>query len=126
MLPGPDGNFVASGLRRECWADAAPIRTIFKAAFEAAGMIYFNPHSFRNTLVRLGMEVCKTPEEFKAWSQNLGHDGVLTTFKSYGDIPVHRQRDLIRATAEAGDNNDLLALELGRDALRTIRKAAAA
>jgi hypothetical protein len=28
------------------------------------------------------------PEEFKAWSQNLGHDGVLTTFSSYGPIDL--------------------------------------
>ena len=28
---------------------------------------------------------CKTPEEYKAWSQNLGHEGVLTTFCSYGE-----------------------------------------
>jgi len=41
---------------------------------------YFNPHSFRNTLVRLGQEICRSPEEFKSWSQNLGHEKVLTTF----------------------------------------------
>ena len=43
-------------------------------------------HSLRNTLVRFGEEVCKTPEEFKAWSQNLGHEKVLTTFLSYGQV----------------------------------------
>ena len=45
---------------------------IFRDAFASASLPYFNPHSFRNTLVRLGQVVCKTPEEFKAWSQNLG------------------------------------------------------
>lgn len=35
------------------------------------------------TLVRLGQEVCQSPEEFKAWSQNLGHEQVLTTFLNY-------------------------------------------
>lgn len=59
---------------------AARIRTIFRDAFTGAGLPYFNPHSFRNTLVRLGQSVCQTPEVFKAWSQNLGHDKVLTTF----------------------------------------------
>jgi hypothetical protein len=33
---------------------------------------YFNPHSFRKTLALLGGRICKTPEEYKAWSQNLG------------------------------------------------------
>jgi hypothetical protein len=44
----------------------------FKPHFTSAGLAYFNPHSFRNTLVRLGQAVCKTPEEFKAWSKNSG------------------------------------------------------
>src|SRR5262245_32771308 len=35
---------------------------------------------------------CKTPEEYKAWSHNLGHDHVLTTFSSYGDVSSYRQR----------------------------------
>ena len=72
------------GLERARWSTAARIRTIFRDAFVSADLPYFNPHSFRNTLVRLGQAVCQTPEEFKAWSQNLGHDKVLTTFLSYG------------------------------------------
>lgn len=42
------------------------------------------------------MKVCRTPEEFKAWSQNLGHDHVLTTFNSYGKVEPARQASLIR------------------------------
>ena len=33
----------------------------------------------------------------KAWSQNLGHSDVLTTFTSYGSVPSNRQGELIRA-----------------------------
>lgn len=115
-----DGSFASVGFTRECWATAAPIRAIFKDAFEATGLPYFNPHSFRKALVRFGMETCDGPEAFKAWSQNLGHDEVLTTFKSYGDLPAHRQRDLIRAAATNAED-DRLALELGRQALATLR-----
>jgi integrase len=79
------------GLRRKCWSNATPIRTIFREAFEQAGLPYFNPHSFRNTLVQLGESLCNTPEEFKAWSQNLGHEKVLTTFLSYGEVATRRQ-----------------------------------
>ena len=35
-------------------------------------------------------------EEFKAWSQNLGHEQVLTTFASYGQVAADRQAELIR------------------------------
>ena len=90
------GGFAPCGLRRENWKSAGPIREIFKAAFEAAGLPYFNPHSFRNTLVQLGERTCTTAETFKAWSQNLGHEQVLTTFNSYGSVSPHRQAELIR------------------------------
>jgi integrase len=96
---GPDHQFVVSGLQRGHWNSASPIRTIFREAFVRAGLRYFNPHSFRNTLVRLGQNACRTPEQFKAWSQNLGHEGVLTTFLSYGEVPCDRQGEIIRQLA---------------------------
>jgi hypothetical protein len=39
-----------------------------------------------------------SPEALKAWSQNLGHADVLTTFTSYGAVPAHRQGELVRAS----------------------------
>jgi hypothetical protein len=99
VVSGPEKEFIAAGLSREQWRTASPIRTIFREAFTSAGLPYFNPHSFRNTLVRLGEEVCKTPEEFKAWSQNLGHEKVLTTFLSYGEVACQRQGEIIRNLA---------------------------
>ena len=91
--------FKAMGLDRKPWNNAGPIRTIFKEAFTAAGLQYFNPHSFRKTLAVIGEKRCKTPEELKAWSQNLGHEDVLTTFRSYGDVSCHRQAEIMRAFA---------------------------
>jgi integrase len=96
---GATRQFEVSGLDRSCWSTATPIRAIFRAAFVRAGLPYFNPHSFRNTLVRLGEDVCKTPEQYKAWSQNLGHEGVLTTFLNYGEVACDRQREIIRGLA---------------------------
>jgi integrase len=96
---GASRQFEATGLDRKHWSTATPIRTIFKEAFTAAGLPYFNPHSFRHTLVRLGEAVCSSPEQFKAWSQNLGHEGVLTTFYSYGGVSVHRQGEIIHRLA---------------------------
>ena len=92
----PNHKFEAMGLLREHWSTAGAIRRIFKQAFKEADLPYYNPHSFRNTLVRLGEKLCHNAEEFKAWSQNLGHEGVLTTFYSYGDVVDHRQAELIK------------------------------
>jgi integrase len=91
------GGFVGKGLARKGWATSDPIRDVFRRAFEAAGLPYFNPHSFRSMLVRHAMTLDLTPEQMKAWSQNLGHAEVLTTFTSYGHVPVHRQGELIRS-----------------------------
>jgi integrase len=102
MALGESHRFEVAGLKREHWSNATPIRTIFKEAFQAADLPYFNPHSLRNTLVQLGETVCKTPEQFKAWSQNLGHEGVLTTFFSYGAVEPRRQGEIIHGLAKPG------------------------
>jgi integrase len=96
---GAKQQFEVVGLKRNHWRNATPIRKIFRDAFESAGLPYFNPHSFRNTLVRLGQTTCLTPEQFKAWSQNLGHEKVMTTFLSYGEVGKQRQGEIIRALA---------------------------
>jgi integrase len=104
-----ENGFEAGGLTRRHWSDAAAIRRIFKEAFARAGLPYVNPHSFRNTLVAVGQRLCSTPEEFKAWSQNLGHEHVLTTFTSYGAVRAHTQAEIfdrLRARREAGAEPD--------------------
>ncbi len=100
MSQGDDHNFMASGLSNEHWSSAAAIRKIFKGAFTLAELPSFNPHSFRNTLAALGESLCHSAEEFKAWSQNLGHEGVLTTFYSYGDVQEGRQADIFKQFKE--------------------------
>src|SRR5262249_21934788 len=50
--------FAVAGLDRKHWSSASPIRQIFKEAFAAAGLPYFNPHSFRKTLALLGGRIC--------------------------------------------------------------------
>ena len=95
---GLDGNglFAVTGFRRTHWKNADPIRKAFKEAFECAGLPYFHPHSVRHTLGRLAQTKCKTPEEFRAWSVNLGHDNVITTFTSYGSVSPDRQSAILQ------------------------------
>ena len=96
---GDNLEFRAVGLDRAHWANANSVRTIFREASERAGLPYFNPHSFRNTLVQVAYERKLDAERFKAWSQNLGHENCLTTFSSYGEIPPARQAEIIRGLA---------------------------
>jgi hypothetical protein len=57
--------------------------------------------------VRYCEKKCTTPEEFKAWSQNLGHESPLTTFISYGYVPLHKQGELIRNAGKANQDDAL-------------------
>jgi len=41
--------------------------------------------------------MCRTPEEWKAWTQNLGHESEATTFVGYGQVPANRQAEIMRA-----------------------------
>lgn len=109
------GGFRPVGLLRKGWAGTGPARDIFKRAFERAGLPYYNPHSFRDMLVHHAMSLNLTPEAMKALSQNLGHNDVLTTFTSYGKVPLHRQVELIRSagarrTAAELEDPDAVAL----------------
>ena len=46
IVVGVSRQFEAAGLDRKHWSTATPIRKIFRNAFTAAGLPYFNPHSF--------------------------------------------------------------------------------
>jgi len=89
------GVFEATGVLREPWASPGAVVRIFKAAFVAADQPPYSPHRVRNTLVDLASRHCKTPEDFKAWSQNIGHDDVMTTFRNYGAVAPARQSEIM-------------------------------
>jgi integrase len=94
---GEDRSFRASGIEPIHWSDASPVRAVFRQAFAGVGLTYFPPHSLRHTLGHLMQTVCHTPEQLKAWSQNLDHENIATTLTSYGKIDAHRQGEVIGA-----------------------------
>jgi integrase/recombinase XerD len=101
-----DRCFKADGLSREHWANATPVRKVFKDAFRRVGLPEFTPHRFRNMIVsemyRRGLPVAT----FKAWSQNLGHEGAMTTLTSYGKIRLEEQGRLVRQRTERSEQSD--------------------
>jgi integrase len=115
---GPDHRFRVGGLERRHWTTTNPIRDIFRHAYEAADMPYYSPHQVRHMLAALAEKECRSPEEFKAWSQSLGHSRVLTTFTSYGKVEERRQSELIRGLGQPRKNRD--------EALQQIAQLAAA
>ena len=119
VATGTDRRFEVNGLERARWRTSAPIRSIFRKAFEAAGAPYFNPHSFRHALVRHGQTICVTLEDHKAFSQNFGHSSIKTTEMHYGEIPTERQGQLIRGLGKRG-TADAAAVLLARELLERL------
>jgi integrase len=99
------GLFHPDKLAREPWNSAAPIRAIFKRAFEAAGFPYANPHSLRRTLMRLAYDLDLSQREQKAWSQNLGHDSIVTT-AGYGTLSLVEQAEVMAAIGPTSEGDD--------------------
>jgi integrase len=97
--------FTGGSLEPEHWATTSQVRKIFGHAFAAAGLPIFSPHSFRNTLTRLGQELCSNAAELKAWSQNLGHNDAMTTIVNYGHLDTHTQGEIISRLGRAGDES---------------------
>ena len=99
---GPTGHFGPVGLDRRPWSSPTKLAQVFKGAFAAAGLPPFPPHRIRDTLAEMAREFCRSPEHYKAWSQNLGHEDVLTTFTSYGSVAAGRQSDVMKALGRRG------------------------
>jgi len=87
--------FVWEGLTKEHWANAGPVRKIFKDAFMAAGFTYRSPHRVRNTLMAHAFDLGLSGKELKAWSQNLGHEHLLTSMNCYAKLSHEEQRRTI-------------------------------
>ncbi len=71
----------------------------------------------------LGETLCQTPEQFKAWSQNLGHEGVLTTFYSYGAVGNRRQAEIIGSLAESRRSERPDVAEIAKAVARELRSS---
>lgn len=95
MQVGANG-FEAGGLSQEFYSTTNKIRQVVKSAFKNADFAPYGPHSLRSTLTKWADKHYLTREGFKAFSQNIGHDSVVTTIASYYPIDEDRQGELIR------------------------------
>jgi integrase/recombinase XerD len=114
--------FTARGLTREHWANASPVRQIFRTAFERISLPYVKPHTVRDTLTQFAYKLQLNPEQLKAWSQNMGHDSVLTTIGSYGPVSTERQSEIISALGQPNDTTGDLSTEIAKKVVAALLK----
>jgi len=103
-----DGEFAVLGLEPAFWSSSAPIREIFRKRFQAAGLPYFHPHSFRKTLMKLAFQMKLDPEALKVWSQNLGHENLATSLNSYGRVSGWRVSEVMTELANFKNGKAML------------------
>lgn len=99
VIQGLNGNlsFQSSNeVEPEFWSSAGPMRTIFKERAKAAGLPYFSPHCFRHLAILLAAEKCRSMDEFKAVSQNVGHESLMTTIPVYGNYSEDKLSEMIQ------------------------------
>ncbi len=66
----------------------------------------FSPHSAKHCIGRLGLELCKTPQQTKAWSQNMGHEGQDITQRYYQNIPESSVHEIIEEVGHHESGTD--------------------
>lgn len=106
----------------ESWASSSGARKIFEKRCKAAGVQYFNPHSFRHLIVNYMSKARLTEEEKKAISMNLGHENVGTTFGSYGYgnmTPIDAVKIVQKLTTMPTDGQSV---DFSPDEIETLKK----
>jgi len=87
--------FESQGVERVFWRGAGSIRSILKERSEQAKLPYFYPHLYRHGHIRHAMRFCRTAEEMRAVSQNVGHEHIGTTLQTYGKLDDFRLAEVI-------------------------------
>ena len=72
---------------------ASAVDAVFRKASMRLNRRY-SPHSARHTIVQLGDQICRTPEERKAWSLNMGHSSESITWQHYGRVSSARKSEI--------------------------------
>ena len=79
-------SFIAIDVNDKRWESTSAINKILKDRSAEAGLKYYNPHSYRDTIINLCKRRGLDYEEQSAVSLNLGHKTLFITEANYGDM----------------------------------------
>lgn len=89
-------SYVSTEVEKRSWSGTGAIRQIIADRSAKAGLPYFKPHAFRQAASHLSLDACRSPEEIRAVSQNLGHENIGTTIMNYGKLDQFRVAEIIK------------------------------
>ena len=92
--PGTN-SFIARDVNDERWESTNSINKILKVRSAKAGIKYYNPHSYRDTITNLCKKRGLDFEEQSAVSLNLGHKTLFITESNYGDMKPTTRLDML-------------------------------
>lgn len=115
--------FCSSGVEPKFWKGAGSIRRILELRSKEAGLRYYKPHSFRHAASHIAQSSCRTPEQLRAVSQNLGHENIGTTITTYGKLDQFRLADVIRGMDFGPDTGSEITETEARVLENMLRKA---
>lgn len=76
------------------WKTPVSVTYMLMKRAKQAGLPYYSPHEFRHGTIAEARKFCRTEEQRKAMSQNLGHARTDTTFE-YGNMDSYRVNQVI-------------------------------
>lgn len=88
---------ILSILEKKMIKSQTTIRDIFAKAFEANGLPYLKPHTFRHSITRKANELPDASKWISALSQNFGHLVDSVIISSYGTIPEAKRGVLLKS-----------------------------
>lgn len=103
-----DNSYSKELVSKEFWSGTGGARKIFEKRCKNANLPYFNPHSFRHSIVSILSKKRLTEEEKRAISLTLGHANVGTTFGSYGYGSMSNEKavEIVKGLNEQGVNEN--------------------
>lgn len=99
--------YTNKNLTHDFWKNESSLTNMMRKRASAAGLTYFHPHLYRHSAILISTRKTKTPEEFKALSQNYSHKSILDTLLSYAPVSIEEQLEILKKLDDRKtDNND--------------------
>lgn len=81
---------------KEFYKKQGSISSILRKRFKNIGQKRFSAHKFRHLALDTAFGLIRSGKQFKAISQNVGHESMTTALKHYANMAPHEYKEIIR------------------------------